>query len=444
MFLKRGSQQPPVPGRSSGGGSCYRGLHLLQMTLPHTRSLALALLLVLLLVVGCSSSDESGDAAPSAEMTPISDNLYLSQSNKVVFAQVSAADYSEWKQGFPTSTIVQSVTTELYSVMEDDFDFIIMIVNEAEKDANSAYGVNQTLRNDVTGIGSSTYDYTSSYGASGTLRSILWLAARSYLKSGPSLHEIAHNWANKGIDTYSLSPDANQQNWVEEGYGANGGAHWGFSSVGGQLGGFDEFVSLGNDQYQGKFDGEAGFGPNANGGNGLPYANLELYLMGLIPISEVDNFTVFSGLGTISSGYDAALAELREGKFTASVQTTYTKDNLTSVLGARSPAYPNAQTQFRAITVLLGASLPTDAQLAEVEATLDWFSLDGDDGSPYYYNFYEATQGKASLAMGDLNLHQKSVRTAGGVAGRASSEAEQAAVTHEDADSFWGSLFTLE
>ncbi len=364
--------------------------------------------LTVFLTVACSEKDESGETPASATMTPLSDRLYLSESDKVVFAQVSATDYAEWKQGFPASATVQGLTQELYSVMEDDFDFIFLIVNEAEKDSTSAYGINQTLRNDVSGIGSSTYDYTSSYGASGTLRSLLWLAARRYLKSGPSLHEISHNWANHGINTFSLSPDASN-NWVEEPYGAGNGSHWGFSSVGGQLGGFDEFVDLGNDQYQGKFAGEAGFGPNANGGNGLPYSNLELYLMGLIPLSDVDNFTVFSGLGTISSGYDAALAELRVGKFTATTLTEYTKDNLEAALGgSRSPAYPNSQTEFRAIAVLIGSALPTDAQLQEVEDTLDWFSLSGDDGTAYYYNFYEATQGNASIQMDQLSQHRKS------------------------------------
>jgi len=41
-------------------------------------------------------------------------------------------------------------------------------------------------------------------------------------------------------------------------------------------------VDLVNYTYQGKMEGENGFGTFANGGNSVPYGNLELYLMGLM------------------------------------------------------------------------------------------------------------------------------------------------------------------
>ena len=38
---------------------------------------------------------------------------------------------------------------------------------------------------------------------------------------------------------------------------------------------------------------KGGFGLFANGGNGVKYGNFELYLMGLIPLSEVEDIVYF-------------------------------------------------------------------------------------------------------------------------------------------------------
>ena len=62
--------------------------------------------------------------------------------------------------------------------------------------------------------------------------------------------------------------------------------HWGFTggSTKGQLGGFEQstLVELEDSSYS-----VAPFGPFANGGNGVPYNELELYLMGMAPLSSV-------------------------------------------------------------------------------------------------------------------------------------------------------------
>lgn len=340
-----------------------------------------------------STSASTGTTAETSNMTQLSDTIYLSTSNKVVFAQVSASDYAQWQQGFPATAIRQSVTQDLYEVFRDDFDFIFLVVNEETKASGAASGVNITLRNDVTGIGISTYDDTQDYGASGTLRSLLWLAQRDSLMTGPALHEIAHNWANFAIQVSAL--DYDETNFTED---SDYFAHWGYSSVGGQLGGFDEYVDLGNNEYQGKFQGEAGFGANANGGNALPYADLELYLMGLLPKEDVEDITVFTGLSATN------LADARDGKFTATSKTIVTIDDIIADKGARVPAYPNSQTEFSAVMVVLDTSVPTDDELLEIEATVDWFSEAGNDTS-YLYNFYEATGGRATIDMTDLDQH---------------------------------------
>ena len=59
--------------------------------------------------------------------------------------------------------------------------------------------------------------------------------------------------------------------------------HWGFSSVGGQLGGFqlDELRSLGDGKYS-----AGNFAPQ-RALKSVPYSPLEMYLAGFIPSSKV-------------------------------------------------------------------------------------------------------------------------------------------------------------
>lgn len=98
----------------------------------------------------------------------------------------------------------------------------------------------------------------------------------------------------------------------------------GFASTGGQLGSFDKLIGLGNNNYKGRFNNEDGFGTFANGGNGLPYGNLELYLMGLIGAEELETVQV-----TVNPEFGNAV-----GEFMADQIDSYTSEDLTNGHGA--------------------------------------------------------------------------------------------------------------
>ena len=51
--------------------------------------------------------------------------------------------------------------------------------------------------------------------------------------------------------------------------------------------------SSSSDSNSGSYFVKGGFGLFANGGNGVKYGNFELYLMGLIPPSEVEDIVYF-------------------------------------------------------------------------------------------------------------------------------------------------------
>ena len=157
----------------------------------------------------------------------------------------------------------------------DEFDFIFMTSNLDSIRENQRYGYHGRyfrVQNQVEGIGVSTGPYAifaQIYGGrtQGRLKGLIHFTYRDGILWGPGLHEIMHAWANYIIDV-----------------GSRIGAHWGFSSANGQLGGFaiENLVDRGNDEYT------AGrFGTFANGGNSVPYSPIELYLAGWVGPAEV-------------------------------------------------------------------------------------------------------------------------------------------------------------
>lgn len=91
-----------------------------------------------------------------------------------------------------------------------------------------------------------------------------------YIRNEPFLYEIAHTRAHKNFISTTVV------------------GHWSYAGVLGQLGGFDALVNLVGNSYQGSLNGRDGFGPFTNGGNGIPYGNLELYLMRLIDTDALE------------------------------------------------------------------------------------------------------------------------------------------------------------
>ena len=92
-------------------------------------------------------------------------------------------------------------------------------------------GLYHPVSNDTQGTGQRIF-FNNNYGSDGKLRGALFFLYNTALLNGPSLHELMHSWANYSVPTTV-------------------GAHWGFSSANGQLGGFDleELVDLGGGRY---------------------------------------------------------------------------------------------------------------------------------------------------------------------------------------------------
>lgn len=224
------------------------------------------------------------------------------------------------------------------------------------------------------------------------------------IENGPILHEILHEWANFGAVPTTVA------------------AHWGFSSVGGQLGGFFGVPEpLSGDLYK-------GYGPPqtclasatekerqdycspraywntvANYGNTIMYSPLELWSMGLSSDATVPPILIAENPTLIANG----------PTFVATGFTTFTIAQIRARLGAAAPDTLTAQRHFRIAHLVLTDKASLDRVTVDrMNRSIEEFSRDGVPAygrgplgnSPYivFHNFNTATGGLATMRAGAI------------------------------------------
>ena len=272
---------------------------------------------------------------------------------------------------------------------EDAFDYLMFFGNLSDFDQNQTYnyyGTHMPVQNTVQGTGKSMHSRTEEVGSAGKLNALIHFPWNSALLYGPSLHEIMHSWANYAIPTVVR-------------------AHWGFSSADGQLGGFDraDLVDHGGGRYS-----AGGFGTFANGGNSLPYSSIELYFAGLISPSEVPDLWVAEDGAWLWENGEWVQDDSGHPIFTASRVSTWSVDRIVSEHGARIPNSRNSQKSFRAAAILLvdQGHPAQQSTLDAMSAAVRQFTHAGSDDEGLF-NFWEATGGRATLAMDGLSTHRR-------------------------------------
>ena len=227
------------------------------------------------------------------------------------------------------------------------------------------------------------------------------------IQGGPILHEFMHEWANNG-----LIPSPSDA------------SHWGFSSAGGQLGGFlDSTLSqINSNTWKAKGPSKTClpnatpieqttclppnyFGTFVNGGNSVAYSQLELFAMGLVASSSVPSIKV---------AIDGAWSDQANGVFTATKWQTVTADQMFAAAGGKIPPNSNGQRNFRIATVVLTPNNVLDVNtLTELNSTLSGFAKDGPPSYGtfgeviYLHNFYTATKGNANVRAGGLSAEAR-------------------------------------
>jgi hypothetical protein len=326
-----------------------------------------------------------------------SHKITINSSNNVATLEMTQTEYDSWKTNseFENATKRQALFKDIYKNFKDDFDFIFLVLNETAVPNNWPDGELISVSNATSNIGIPNSTKASLYGSAGKLKAVMSLSQINYIKRGPSLHELMHTWGNFIIQT----------SWVDDnGTGPvsalinNYKPHWGFTggSSAGQLGGFNQadlqFVNLdANRQYFAKE-----FGGFANYGNSVPYTEFELYLMGMIPLSDVKPFDVFSNI----TWYQQANANW--DVYFNGTKTTYTPVKIETDFGMRTPTSTASQKDFKLLIVVLSPAVVDPIRMTTVSSDATWLGLKQSDGTALY-NFWEATGGRGTMETDKLN-----------------------------------------
>ncbi len=305
--------------------------------------------------------------------------------------------FASWNNnGFTDESSRTDLMKDVYGVFKDDFDFVVVLSNNDSPASGTSYvGKATQLANSALNIGmlildennqyQETWDDSAKYGSASKLKGMMHITFLDGMKNGPILHELAHTWGvgTNWIPFKKLSCNSSTCSEVTD-Y-----THWGYSTVGGSMNGMS-VTSLGNNKY--KF---SGFAPNS-----VAYSPMELYVMGFIPLSEVPTFTYYTGLS-------ATPTELQNLEFHATTANVVTADLIRSNSGERSPSSATAQKTFKILTIVLTPTDLSSSQWQTVEDSVKWLTQTSDDGSSTYFNFWEATGGRATMDGALLKNHLK-------------------------------------
>ena len=286
-------------------------------------------------------------------------------------------------------------TADFYRWFEDEFDYLVVHSNLTWEASRDAYrnadldyiGIYLSVMNDTEGLGTDKY-LQSRYGSPGRLRGVIHIPGHFH---GPLLHELMHAWANYAIPT-------------------SHGFHWGFTSANGQLGGFDiaTLEDLGNGRWAaGRQSGLYPFGLVGIIG---PYSPIELYLAGLAPPEEVpDLWVARDGAWQSDSGGNPVFSDKGIRVFTARNVRTWSIEDIIALNGVRNPGRADVSRDQRAAMILLTDDRhpPHADVLQEMSERASRFGLRGDDGDADYFNYYEATLGRATLTLDGLSAMLK-------------------------------------
>lgn len=319
------------------------------------------------------------------------------------------------------------ICQEFYRHYEDAFDVIVILHFNHEGNIKhwgpKVRGRMTVVRNAERGTGTKIFDRGRDFGSESTLKGVVQLKSTKQILDGDLLHEIVHMW----VFDREVIPSVIK-------------GHWGFSSVGGILGGFqaNEFAILGDGKYS-----AGDFAPQ-EADSRIPYSKLELYLAGWIPPTEVPEVWVAEDGEWLTKELTAEVldeCEIKSGPlagtldqdcivqtdsngnkiFTATEISNWNIEQIIDKLGPRTPDYENSQKEFRVAFVFVtdNKNTITSTELETLDLFIEEFSasrrisetIKFHDASTseriQVHNFWEATNGIATLETDDLQSYRR-------------------------------------
>ncbi|MCG3138117.1 MAG: hypothetical protein HJJLKODD_01977 [Phycisphaerae bacterium] len=297
--------------------------------------------------------------------------------------------------------LVEPYITEFARQFPNAAEFVFFMPDEyrAQQLFTALAGFTVTLKAPESGLGPILS--ISDFPELSDLRSYIYLARKDMLVLGPSLHELAHGWGAR----FSLPQELGDQIQMS-------GNHWGYSSVGGQLGGWTPgtLLDLGNGQFE---ISDGNVEPSGRSFNSVPYAPLEMYIMGLGPAEEVEPIKV-----AINPVFQSLF------QFSADGIAVVTIDDIIFANGPRKPDFLSSPRNFEATLLILTDHSFSDAEWRFYEDSIDFLTFPGEksaeevftealyggqrirelilqkdpeDQTRDYINFHQATAGQAAL-----------------------------------------------
>ena len=283
------------------------------------------------------------------------------------------------------------VTNTFLETYVEQYDFVYLVADH-DLDVTAAGRFAPITRAALPGTGLDYDTETEGYKTNGRLRAVIGVNYSDYF--GPFGHELLHYWANL------LDPDFGFGESLEGNYSS----HWAYTGMKGVLGGFDpatlrcetaagatplDCMTEANGRYRYRVQP---FGKGGNSGPKVTYSPLELYLMGLIPLSEVPSpILVLEEASDVSGSYDETTNTVAvEAKGVRSVRTAelVEKHGLVREL-------PETERAFTAAFVVVSATPASDAVLDHVG---DWAAIFGNRAASSELLSFEAlTGGRATL-----------------------------------------------
>jgi hypothetical protein len=270
----------------------------------------------------------------------------------------------------------------------ESYDFVFFVTDHVLDGVSVAGKFEAINRRAVPGGGDEIEIAAGGYKTSGRVKGVIGIPYRDDYYP-PLSHEVGHYWAAHLDPRFGFGAALNEHH----------GPHWGFSSVNGQLGGFDGSTlrcetpagamppgctPLGNARTRYVV---GAFGPNANGFRGQPFAPLELYLMGLLPAADVPaSFQLLTDAQIVPDSYNEATDTL---VVEASGITALPFANIVARHG-QVEALEEASRHFSAAFVVVSATPAPDGVLSDVvtwaaafgarEVVANWDSFERDTG----------------------------------------------------------------
>ena len=312
------------------------------------------------------------------------------------FTDFSDPDWTSNPTGFYSRNYMAKLMNTLYKEIDDEYEVIIFVANRLDS-IRSYNGMALNISNNEPGLSLPIYSSADCYGSSGKLRgNLIFPSLNSFFNSttttydwgdftfvnAPLMHELLHLWGGADILPY-------HQVFVDK-PGAGGG-HFGFST-GGILGGFnnESLKELGNNNYQVDYFIKDGNYSDTKMGN------IEKYIMGLLPSSELGDLYAFIGDPILVDEY----CEKTLGKedvfsicFNANKKITYTVEDLEQLYGKVD--FKNKR-NVSTLVVFVTDEKPSEEAWSTLDQKVSWYieNITNDDGG---YNIFEASDGLLEL-----------------------------------------------